>query len=339
MAVELEPLVVGLGDERAGLHAQQGVVGLGVLGPRVVAVVGGEQRRADALGDLDELRVGAGLLGDAVVLQLDEEVVAPEDLLEPAGLRQRLVEPVGQQALEHVAAEAAGGGDDPPAVLGEQVPVDLGLAVVALEEGPRRELDEVLVALVVLRQDGEVVVGLLAAVALAAGVVDLAADVDALDAVVVGLVELAADDRGDAVGAARLVEGQDPVHVAVVGDARPPAGRRLRPPRRGPRPGTAPSSIEYSVCTWQCTNDPANDSLSPRSTCRPQRPSTPCGELQRCDFWRVAARHPPHQGPKVRVRTREAALRIRDGSSRERRPACRIGSRAAGTLLAGRLRR
>ena len=126
------------------------------------------------LGDLDQLRVGAVLLGDAVVLELDEEVVAPEDLLEAAGLLERLVEAVGEQALEHVAAEAAGGGDDAAAVLGEQLPVDLRLAVVALEERPRRQLDEVPVALVRLRQRGQVVVGLLAAVALAAGVVELA---------------------------------------------------------------------------------------------------------------------------------------------------------------------
>ena len=48
VAVELEPLRVA--HQRAGLHAQQRVVGLGVVAVRVVAVVGGEQRRADAAG-------------------------------------------------------------------------------------------------------------------------------------------------------------------------------------------------------------------------------------------------------------------------------------------------
>ena len=82
-ALELEPLRVG--EQRAGLHAQQRVVRDGVLAVRVVAVVGGEQRRADAPGDLDQLRVGPVLVGEAVVLQLDEEVVAAEDVLEPGG--------------------------------------------------------------------------------------------------------------------------------------------------------------------------------------------------------------------------------------------------------------
>ena len=88
-------------------------MGLGVVAVGVVAVVGGEQRRAELAGDLAEQRVGAVLLADAVVLQLDEEVVPAEDVLEPAGLLQRRVEAlvgvaVGpDELLEHVAAEAA----------------------------------------------------------------------------------------------------------------------------------------------------------------------------------------------------------------------------------------
>ena len=109
LALELEPL--GVVDEGAGLHAQQGVVGDVVLAVGVVAVVGGEQRGADAPGDLDQGRVGLVLLGEAVVLELDEEVVLAEDVLEPAGQRLGLDLVVGQQRLEHHAAEAAGGGD------------------------------------------------------------------------------------------------------------------------------------------------------------------------------------------------------------------------------------
>ena len=82
-ALELE--AVRVREQCAGLHAEQRVVGHGVLAVGVVAVVGGQQRRADAPGDLDQLRVGAVLVGQAVVLQLDEEVVAAEDVLEPRG--------------------------------------------------------------------------------------------------------------------------------------------------------------------------------------------------------------------------------------------------------------
>ena len=93
---------------------------------------------AELAGDLDELRVGAVLVGDPVVLQLDEEVVAPEDLLQAPGLGQRTRLVAGHERLQDVAAEAAGGGDHALAVAVEQLPVEAGLVVVALEERQAR---------------------------------------------------------------------------------------------------------------------------------------------------------------------------------------------------------
>ena len=144
------------------------------------------------------LRVGLALGRQAVVLQLDEQVVAPEDVLQPAGLLQRALLVALQQRLQDVAAEAAGGGDEALVVLREQLPVEARLVVVALEEGPAGELDQVAVADVVLGQQREVVVELLAALGVAAGVVDAAPAGRALAAVVVGHVGLGADDRLDA---------------------------------------------------------------------------------------------------------------------------------------------
>ena len=48
VGVELEP--VGVHHRRAGLHAEQGRVGLGVLGAGVVQVVGGDERQLRARG-------------------------------------------------------------------------------------------------------------------------------------------------------------------------------------------------------------------------------------------------------------------------------------------------
>ena len=132
VALELESLRVG--DQRAGLDAQQGVVRLVIFAVGVVTVVGGEQRRADLLGDLDELGVGLVLGGDAVVLQLDEQVVPAEDVLQPGGLLERALVVAVEHRLEHLATEASGGGDQPVGVLLDQLPVDPGLVVVALEE-------------------------------------------------------------------------------------------------------------------------------------------------------------------------------------------------------------
>ena len=87
VALEVEP--VGIAHERTGLHAQQRVVGQVVLAVRVVAVVGGDERRTDPLGDVDQLGVGVALRRQPVVLQLHEQVVAPEDVLQAARLLQR----------------------------------------------------------------------------------------------------------------------------------------------------------------------------------------------------------------------------------------------------------
>ena len=217
VAVELEAALVG--QQRAGLHAQQDVVGLGVVAVGVVAVVGGQQGRVEGAGDPQQRWVDPVLLGDLVVLHLDEEVVGAEDLPQPPGLLQRPVLVALQQGLGHLRAQAAGGDDQAFAVVGQHVPVAAGLVVVALQEGPTGDLDEVLVADVVLGQQGEVVVELLAALGVAAGVVDAAPPVGALVAGLVGHVGLGADDGLDAGGAAAPVEVQDPVHVAVVGDA------------------------------------------------------------------------------------------------------------------------
>ena len=122
-----------------------------------------------------------------------------------------------QQRLQDVAAEAAGGGDEALVVLLEQLPVEAGLVVVALEEGPAGELDEVAVAALGLGQQREVVVELLAALGVAAGVVDAAPPGRPLAAVVVGHVGLGADDRLDPLLAALLVELEGAVHVAVIG--------------------------------------------------------------------------------------------------------------------------
>ena len=123
-------------------------------------------------GDLHQGRVGLVLLGQPVVLQLDEEIAAAEDVLQPAGQRLGLAPVVGQQGLEHHPAQAAGGGDEAVVVPLEQLPVEAGLVVIALEVGRRGQLEQVPVALGGLGQQRQVVVELLAPVDVAAGVVD-----------------------------------------------------------------------------------------------------------------------------------------------------------------------
>jgi hypothetical protein len=89
-----------------------------------------------------------------------------------------------------------------------------------------------------------VVVELLPAVGVAAGVVDAAPAGRALVPAVVGHVGLGAEDGLDALGPALPVEVQDAVHVAVVGDA----DRRLTVGHRRPHDlADAGRAVEHRV--------------------------------------------------------------------------------------------
>ena len=83
--VALETKPVRVGPQRAGLDAEQHVVGIVLRPTGVVGVVGGEQGRPGPGGDLEQVGHDRFLRGQPVILDLDEEVVSPEDVLEPAG--------------------------------------------------------------------------------------------------------------------------------------------------------------------------------------------------------------------------------------------------------------
>jgi hypothetical protein len=69
----------------AGPHAEQDVVGLGLVLSDVVQIVRGDQRQADLGGQADQLLVEPALVGQAVVLEFEEEPVLPEDVAVFAG--------------------------------------------------------------------------------------------------------------------------------------------------------------------------------------------------------------------------------------------------------------
>src|SRR6185312_8248094 len=153
------------------------------------------------------------LLGDAVRLDLEVDVVGPVDLHEVVDVGARL----GRVVLDDPAAEprleAAGERDHVLRVARQQPEVDVGLApLVALEEAGRAELHQVAEALVAARQQREVV-------ALVA---------DRLGLHVVDQVGLEAQNRLDSRLLAGLVELDRPVHHPVVGepDGRLAEGRR-----------------------------------------------------------------------------------------------------------------
>ena len=201
-ALELQP--VRRVEVAAGPHAEEDVVGLGLRLVDVVEVVRHDEREAGLRRQAQELLVEAGLLGDAVVLQLQEEVALPEDVAVLAGQAAGRLPVVDLERLRDLAAEAGGEADEALGVAGEVLAVDPRLVVVAVEVGVGEEPAEVPVADEVLRQQDEVErlgVGLPLAVAHGPA----------------GDVGLHADDRPDPLGLRGLVEGDRAVEGAVVG--------------------------------------------------------------------------------------------------------------------------
>ena len=173
----------------------------------VVDIVGRHQLEPHVGGPRDKLAIDLGLLGDAVVVQLEVVVLRPERLLEPVNLVARLVEFLRHDQPGNLAGQAAAQADQPLAVLREQFLVDARLVVVALKLRGGGQADEVLVAGLVPGQEHEMVVRLLAA---GAGLFLVpAAGRD---------VHLAADDRLDVPGAGCAVKIDRAEHRPVVGD-------------------------------------------------------------------------------------------------------------------------
>ncbi len=149
-----------------------------------------------------------------LLLDLEVDVVRPEDLQQVVDVRAGLGGVVVDEAAAEARLEAAGERDHALGVAFEQPHVDVGLAApVPLEEAGRGELDEVAEALVVAGEQREVV----------------ALEPDRLVLHVVHQVGLEAEDRLDAVLAAGLVELDRAVHDPVVGEPQRRLAERGRP--------------------------------------------------------------------------------------------------------------
>ena len=209
LALEVELLrlkahALGVVHRLAGLDAHQHVLVIGVGLVYIVRVV--RQRKGDArlVVDAQDAPGGRVLLGDAVALDLEVEVVA-EDLAQLQRPLPGLFVLAVDYLARDVAGEAAGEADQTLGVLAQQRPVDARLDVEALGEAHGDEIAEVAVARLVLAQQDEVGVAVVDAV-LAVGQ-RAGRDID-----------LAAGYGLDAGLAAGAVEVDRAVHDAVVGD-------------------------------------------------------------------------------------------------------------------------
>ena len=196
---------LGRGDRALGLHAQQRRVMVVVLATQVVHVAGADQAAAELARDLDDALVALVLRREAVLLQLEVNVVGAEHVAQVIGMRARIVLAVVEQALTEARGQTAGERDHALGVALDQTHVDRRLAALQpVEKAGRGELDEVAIARVVGGEQRQVV---------ALG------PARPTRRVVVDEVDLTADDRLDAVLVAGLVQLDGAVHDAVIGQS------------------------------------------------------------------------------------------------------------------------
>ena len=131
VGLELQP--AGRVQVRGRADAQQDVVGLVLLPPDVVQVVRDDERQVQLGREAEELLVEPALLREAVVLELEEEAVLPEDVAVLAGDRPGEVPVLDLQGPRDLAVEARRQADQALAVLGQVLAVDARLVVVAVD--------------------------------------------------------------------------------------------------------------------------------------------------------------------------------------------------------------
>jgi len=188
----------------------------GLLAPGVVQVVGGHQRQPELSCQPQQVLTDPTLDGEAVVHELAEVVVRPEDVSIVSGGTDGLVVATEPQLRGDLAAGAARGGDDAGGVLRQQLPVHPGLVEVTLQRGPARQPEQVVHPGRRLGQQGHVGVSAPTRDVVVPPVSPLHSS-PLEPARPRSDVRLHADDRLDPGVAGSPVELVRPEHVAVVG--------------------------------------------------------------------------------------------------------------------------
>ena len=177
LSLRLEPLLLGIEHARgvvevlARRETQQVVVGLGILLVDEVHVVRADELDAILPGQVHEHAVGLLLQGEGlavgtdrgvlhlVSLQLEIIVVAKDAPIPLHGLA-GTVDVAVEDFLGHLAGDACRADDEPLVVALQVFAVGTRTHVIAVHPCPRHELDQVLVARIVLCQHDQVVAAL-----------------------------------------------------------------------------------------------------------------------------------------------------------------------------------
>jgi len=162
-------------------------------------VVRADDLQPELPGEPQEPGDDLALLGDAMVLDFDEIILASEDVDEPRGRLVGVVPAVVQQVLGHQRRQAPRESDEAPRMPGKRLKVRPWLVIEPLQMGVAHKLQKVLVALDVPGEEPQVedAPALVAAALL-------------FEPRALGKVKLAADQRLDPLALRRGVEVNGP---------------------------------------------------------------------------------------------------------------------------------
>ena len=199
------PHAVLVGKLFARLHTQEDVMGFRVLCKGIVAVISGDQGNTQLPAHAQQFRIDGLLVRIAMVLQLQEKIAFAKDLQIALCRFAGPLRILPQDLTRDLARQTGGGGDDALVELTQQVQVHTGLVIEALCERPADDLHQVGVAGIVFRQQDQMIIPVVPMARLP------------VMARAGGDIDLASDDRIDALFFCRLIKIDHAVHDAVIG--------------------------------------------------------------------------------------------------------------------------
>jgi len=231
----------GIGQQRLRADANQAIMRMRVVPLEVMHVIGRDELQAELFGPRHQLPVDPGLLGQAVLLQLQVEILRPERLLEPVHRRARPRQLIFQNPLRDFARQAAGERQQPFPVFRQQFLVNARLVIIPLRMRPGGQLDQVPIAGFIPGQQHEVMIHIAPA---GGGLL--------LEPASRRHINLAANDGFEAVLPGLLIEVYGAIQHAMVGDRQ---RRKLQVARLLHQPIQPAGAIEQGILGVQVQVD------------------------------------------------------------------------------------
>ncbi len=203
-ALKLHPR--GIVNRLARLNAQHHILRMRIVLAKIVAVVGRHQRQPEILLQLEKSRMDLVLHRQALILNLEIKIVLAENVDKSSGSRARSIVLPFHQPLRDFTFQASRKPDQSARMLRQKLLAHSRLVIKAVQRSFRRNLHQIAVALFVLGQHQQMVVG-------------VAVGRRALDVVIILLADIkfAAHDRLHASVIRRIHKMHGAKNISVVG--------------------------------------------------------------------------------------------------------------------------